>query len=98
MLLKRRLRSQPAPLAKDGENVDGSEGTRGDASLRRIDRKHQQNCSVSSQLVLTASEGMLRHSKHVSAIQREVSVATTCAAIASPRPIASTPSLVLALR
>src|SRR5438132_9082310 len=90
LLLQRRLRRQPPAFAQYGKNVLGIQDTRrANQSIRRIIRGHQQDCSGpwSARVVVAGLQ--------TRSFVPEVSVATTCAAIASPRPIASTPSLVL---
>src|SRR6267143_6675819 len=87
-LLRRGVRLKPSMLAKNGYDITRRKRVHGhDGCLGTIRGMHQDRYPQKS-LFLDCQ----------SIVQRETSVATTCAAMASPRPIASTPSLVFAFR
>src|SRR6267143_4455817 len=98
-MLRCGVRWKPSVLAKNGHDVTRCKRVHGRyGCLKTIRGMHQEDSSPAARRCALLPFPPGRKLKGQSIVQRETSVATTCAAMASPRPIASTPSLVFAFR
>src|SRR5207302_4353239 len=104
-----RIRGQPASFTKNRQNIGGRERTRGDGAARFVIRSHRKlHCTAgdtpkssggSSAPCFSFSQTRRQLTGECSPPHKRLdTLATTGAANALPRPIASTPSLVLAFR